>query len=107
MTTCHALEPADVGPGAASVGPAWVRLVTMSTQAEPPGGAAASTLERRVGRLEGQISALIEAVEVLARGFEDAPIAPERSEADEERAARRAHELLLLVKTTRQDTPGA
>ena len=77
----------------------------MSTQAEPP-DAAASSLEQRVGRLEGQVGALIEAVEVLARGFEDAPIAGERSEADEERAARRAHELLLLVKAAQQDTPG-
>jgi len=77
----------------------------VSTQAEPP-DVAASSLEQRVGRLEGQVGALIEAVEVLARGFEDAPIAGERSEADEERAARRAHELLLLVKVARQDTPG-
>jgi len=77
----------------------------VSTQAEPP-DVAASSLEQRVGRLEGQVGALIEAVEVLARGFEDAPIAGERSEADEERAARRAHELLLLVKAARQDTPG-
>jgi len=77
----------------------------VSTQAEPP-DAAASSLEQRVGRLEGQVGALIEAVEVLARGFEDAPIAGERSEADEERAARRAHELLLLVKAAQQDTPG-
>ena len=77
----------------------------MSTQAERP-DVAASSLEQRVGRLEGQVGALIEAVEVLAGGFEDAPIAGERSEADEERAARRAHELLLLVKAARQDTPG-
>ena len=67
---------------------------------------AASSLEQRVGRLEGEAGALIEAVEVLARGFEDAPVAGERSEADEERAARRAHELLLLVKAAQQDTPG-
>jgi len=78
----------------------------MSTQAEPPGGAAASALEQRVGRLEGQVGALIEAVEVLARGFEDAPIAAERSVADEERAARRAHELLLLVKSAQQEASG-
>jgi len=64
-------------------------------------------MERRVGRLEGQVGALIEAVEVLARGFEDAPIAAGRSAADEERAARRAHELLLLVKAARQDVSGA
>jgi hypothetical protein len=62
-------------------------------------------MEQRIGRLEGQVSALVEAVEVLARGFEDAPMAAERSEAGVERAARRAHELLLLVKAARPDTP--
>jgi hypothetical protein len=79
----------------------------MSTQAEPSGGAAASILEQRLGRLEGEIEALIEAVEVLASAFEDAPVGAERSEADEERAARRAHELLLLVKAARHESPGA
>jgi hypothetical protein len=63
-----------------------------------------ATLEVRVGRLESQVSALMDAVEVLARGFEDAPIAAERSVANEERAARRAHELLLLVKSAQQKT---
>ncbi len=77
----------------------------MSREAESRGGAAGATMEQRVGRLEGQVSALVEAVEVLARGFEDAPMAAERSEADVERAARHAHELLLLVKAARQDTP--
>jgi hypothetical protein len=76
----------------------------MSRQAESRGGTATATLEERIGRLESQVGALIEAVEVLARVFEDAPIAGERSEADEERAARRAHELLLLVKTAQQNT---
>jgi hypothetical protein len=66
-----------------------------------------ATLEVRVGRLESQVSALIEAVEVLARGFEDAPIAAQRSVANEERAARRAHELLLLVKSAQQKTERA
>lgn len=78
----------------------------MNSPAESPGGGAASVLEQRVGRLEGQMGALIEAVEALARGFEDAPMAAERSDADEERAARRAHELLLLVKAARQEAPG-
>ena len=77
----------------------------MSTQAKSPHGAGAATLEQRLGRLEGQVGALIDAVEVLARGFEDAPMAAKRSAADEERAARRAHELLLLVKAARQETP--
>ncbi len=79
----------------------------MSTHTESSGAAAGSTLELRVGRLESQVTALIEAVEVLARGFEDAPMAAERSEVDEERAARRAHELLLLVKAAGQERPGA
>jgi len=74
-------------------------LIGMNTQAK-----STATLEARVGRLESQVSALIEAVEVLARGFEDAPIGAERSVADEERAARRAHELLLLVKSAQQKT---
>jgi hypothetical protein len=79
----------------------------MSTHTQPSGAPADSALEQRVGRLEGQVGTLIEAVEVLARGFEDAPMAAERSEVDEERAARRAHELLLLVKGARQEPPGA
>jgi hypothetical protein len=79
--------------------------MTMSSRAESPGSTAVSALELRVDRLEGQIEALIEAVEVLASGFEDVPTAAERSEIDEERAARRAHELLLLVKAARQETP--
>lgn len=79
----------------------------MSTHTKPSGAPGDSVLEQRVGRLEGQVGALIEAVEVLARGFEDAPIAAERSAANEERAARRAHELLLLVKAARQEPPGA
>lgn len=84
----------------------WVRLLTMSTHGKPSGAAAGSALEQRVGRLEGQVDALIEALEVLARGFEDAPMAAERTEADEERAARGAHELLLLAKAARQEGPG-
>jgi hypothetical protein len=71
----------------------------MNTQAK-----STATLEARVGRLESQVGALIEAVEVLARGFEDTPMAAERPVADQERAARRAHELLLLVKSAQQKT---
>jgi hypothetical protein len=77
----------------------------MARQSESRGGTATATLEERVGRLESQVRALIEAVEVLARGFEDAPISAERSGADQERAARLAHELLLLVKAAQHDTP--
>jgi len=71
----------------------------MNTQAQ-----STATLDARVGRLESQVSALIDAVEALARGFEDAPMAAERSVTDQERAARRAHELLLLVKSAQQKT---
>jgi hypothetical protein len=78
----------------------------MSRQAEPRRSTGSTTLEERIGRLESQVGALIEAVEVLARGFEDAPTAGERSEANQERAARRAHELLLLVKAGQQGTRG-
>jgi hypothetical protein len=78
----------------------------MSTHAKSSGGAEASALDQRVGRLEGQVGTLIDALEVLARGFEDAPMAAKRSMADEERAARHAHELLLLVKAARQEKPG-
>jgi hypothetical protein len=86
--------------------PGPVRLVGMNRRAEARGGATTATLEARVARLESQVGALIEAVEVLARGFEDAPIAAERSVADEERAARRAHDLLLLVKSAQQTSSG-
>jgi hypothetical protein len=79
----------------------------MSTHPKPSGAAKGPALDQRIDRLEGQVGALIEAVEVLARGFEDAPMATQRSEADEERAARRAHELLLLVKAARSEGPGA
>lgn len=49
-------------------------------------------------RLEVQVEALMEAVEVLAHGLEDGPAAePQRVSTAE--AARRAHELLLLAKS--------
>jgi hypothetical protein len=62
----------------------------------------ATEVTERLRRLEEQIAALIEAVEVLARGLESSPVAepPNRHGAE---AARRAHELLLLVKSA---TPG-
>ena len=53
-------------------------------------------------RLEAQVDALAEAVEVLARGLEGSLVAePENHLARE--AARRAHELLLLAKPGRRD----
>jgi len=44
------------------------------------------------------MEALIEAVEVLARGLENGPLAEPRDRHPEE-AARRTHELLLLAKS--------
>ena len=48
-------------------------------------------------RLEAHMEALAEAVEVLARGLENGPMAEPQNRHTEE-AARRAHELLLLAK---------
>jgi hypothetical protein len=70
----------------------------MNTAAQPPpAGAGESALEERVRRLEAQMEALAEAVEALARGLENGPMAEPRNRHTEE-AARRAHELLLLAK---------
>jgi hypothetical protein len=96
-------QPPQTGPMTLIAALGTGEIVSMNAQAESRGGAATTTLEVRVSRLESQVSALIEAVEVLARGFEDAPIAAQRSGSDGERAARRAHELLLLVKSAQQD----
>ncbi len=75
----------------------------MNAPAESRGDPTAITLEQRVRRLEDQVNALIEVIEVLARGLEDGPFAePPGSHAD--RAARRAHELLLLAKSHSPDT---
>ena len=62
---------------------------------------ATTALEQRVGRLEDQLDALIEAIEVLARGLEDGPMT-EPAGAGAEKAARQTHELLLLAKASRQ-----
>ena len=70
----------------------------MNTAAQPlssPPGE--SALEERLHRLEGQMEALVEAVEVLARGLENGPMAEPRNRHTEV-AARRTHELLLLAK---------
>jgi hypothetical protein len=62
---------------------------------EPESDPAAEALDR-LPRLEARVDALAEAVEVLARGLEGSPMAePENHPARE--AARRAHELLLLL----------
>jgi hypothetical protein len=62
------------------------------------GSVAVAAIERRVRLLEARV----EAVEVLARGLEDSPMAePVNHLAGE--AARRAHELLLLARPGRRD----
>jgi len=60
-------------------------------------------LTERVRRLEGQMAALTEALEVLTRGLESSPMA-EPPDRHIEEAAQRAHELLLLAKSA---APGA
>lgn len=54
-------------------------------------------------RLEGQVGALAEAIDVLARGLEGGPAA-EPQERGAEEAARRAHELLLLVRSAQTES---
>jgi len=76
----------------------------MSGPAELRGDPTTTTLERRVRCLEGQVHGLIEAMEVLARGLEDGPMA-EPLDSRVEQAARRTHELLLLAKSPPPDTP--
>ena len=72
--------------------------MTMNRSAEVAGSGSAAVLEERIRRLEAQLSALTDAVEVLARGLEDGPMAEPRDRHAEE-AARRTHELLLLVRS--------
>jgi len=69
-----------------------------------PGGPGQATVDDRVRLLEAQVESLIDAVEVLARGLEDGPMAePRRRRA--EHAARRTHELLLLAKSSPPGRP--
>ncbi len=76
-------------------------LAGMNGSADSP-SEASSIIEvrERVRRLEDQMAALTEAVEVLARGLESSPVA-EPPNRHAEQAARRAHELLLLAKSQR------
>ena len=63
-------------------------------------------LTEHVRRLEDQLTALAEAVEVLTRGLEGSPMAEPPNHHIEE-AARRAHELLFLAKSAPPDAgPG-
>jgi len=76
----------------------------MNISADSPSAANGTTeLTERVRRLEGQMAALTEALEILTRGLESSPMAEPPNRHIEE-AARRAHELLLLAKTA---APGA
>jgi hypothetical protein len=71
----------------------------MNVAGQPPSAyPGESALEERVHRLEAQMEALVEAVEVLARGLENGPMAEPQNRHTEE-AARRTHELLLLAKS--------
>jgi len=80
------------------VAPARATSVLMNRPAKPPDGPARTMLEERVSRLEAQLDALIEAIEVLARGLEGSPMTEPR-DTQVEAAARRTHELLLLAKS--------
>ncbi len=79
----------------------------MNASADPSRAAKGTTeLTERVRRLENQLTALTEAVEVLTRGLESSPMA-EPPDHHIEEAARRAHELLLLAKSAHPDAgPG-
>jgi len=79
-------------------------LACMTTSADLPSAANGTTeLTERVHRLEDQLAALTEAVEVLVRGLESSPMAEPPNRHIEE-AARQAHELLLLARSA---APGA
>jgi hypothetical protein len=74
-------------------------LAGMNMSADSPSAGDGTTeLAERVRRLEDQVAAVTEAVEVLARGLESSPVAGPPNHHIEE-AARRAHELLLLAKS--------
>jgi hypothetical protein len=66
--------------------------------------ASPAALEDRVHRLEGRVTALTEAVRVLARGLGDLPTA-EPGESRAAMAARQAYDLLLIAEppATRPD----
>ena len=79
-------------------------LPGMNISADSPSAGNGTTgLTERVRRLEGQMAAVTEALEVLTRGLESSPMAEPPNRHIEE-AARRAHELLLLAKSA---APGA
>jgi hypothetical protein len=65
------------------------------------GNPAVAVLERRVAVLESTLAELIEAVALLARGLQEAPVG-ERDHAEVARQARLAHELLLTAGLDRR-----
>lgn len=65
------------------------------------GSAALAAVETRVRRLEAQVEALAEALDTLARGLEDGPVAEPGTKNPGE-AARRTRELLILAKSGRR-----
>ena len=85
-------------------GPGPGRHAACMNVSADPSSAAKGTRElmERVRRLEDQLTALTEAVEVLTRGLESSPMAEPQNHHIEE-AARRAHELLLLAKSAPPD----
>ena len=93
VTKDSARSPAQTG---------MLPCMTMSADS-PSVGNGTTELTERVHRLEGQMAAVTEALEVLTRGLESSPMAEPPNRHIEE-AARRAHELLLLAKSA---APGA
>lgn len=74
----------------------------MNRQTETQAAVSAAEMDQRVSQLEARVAVLLEAIEVLARGLENGlPTQPHAGQA--EKAARRAHDLLLLAKS---DAPG-
>ncbi len=69
---------------------------------EPESDSAGPATLDRLRRLEARVDGLAEAIEVLARGLEGSPIA-EPGNHPAGKAARQAHELLLLAKPGKHD----
>lgn len=88
-------------------GQAGQHLWVMNGSAESGNGPAGrADTDERLQRLEVQVEAVMDALEVLAHGLEDGPAA-EPGSMSAEHAARRAHELLLLAKSVSRPQPGS
>lgn len=81
--------------------PEWLRDIVAGSEVEgeeqPTAGRDGATAEARIRRLEGQVSALADALRTLAHGLEERPDT-EPDERRAARAARQAHELLLAAE---------